>query len=149
MTISTPVTRVTNILKNAGYRELEVPFSIASIPFNFAAALVGTDKNPDLIVVIDTVQDADIRARQKIDSLGRALDVVKSRRPVTAILTGPRPSDSVIEGMGRVCRVLPIGTPTGDSADQYIQDWLAVLLPLTLPDTNKTVADTDFELISA
>jgi len=146
MTPSTPVERVVAILKEAGYRELSLPLTVASVPFDFAAALVGTNKAPDLIVVIDTLLDSDVRTQQKIDSLGRALDVTGSRRPVTAVLAGPRPLDLTIEAIGRVCRVLPVGTPTGPDANRLVQEWLAVLLPLDLPDASKAVADTDNEL---
>lgn len=146
MTPATPVERVVAILKEAGYRELSLPLTVASVPFDFAAALVGTGKTPDLIVVIDTVQDSDARARQKIDSLGRALDVAGSRRPVTAVVAGPRPPELTLEAMGRVCRVLPVGTPTGTDADRLLQEWLAVLLPLQLPNASKALADTVGEL---
>ena len=143
---ATPVQRVVAILKDAEYREISLPFTIASVPFEFAAALVGTGKAADLIVVIDTVQDSEARIRQKIDSLGRAMDVAGSRRPLTAVLAGPRPLDSTLDVIGRVCRVLPIGTPTGADADQLLHEWLAVLLPLRLPMPSDGWADTTGEL---
>jgi hypothetical protein len=146
MNPATPVERVVAILKEAGYRELKLPLMVASVPFDFAAALVGTGKASDLIVVIDTVQDSDARTRQMIDGLGRALDVAGSRQPVTAILAGPKPHDPILDAIGRVCRVLPVGTPTGADATRLLHDWLAVLLPLQLPNPIEVIADTSGEL---
>jgi hypothetical protein len=146
MSLATPVERVVEILKGAGYRQLGLPLVVASIPFDFAAALVGTGRTPDLIVVIDTMQDADSRTRQKIDSLGRAMDVAGSRRPLTAVLAGPRPADPTLTAIGRVCRVLPIGTPTGSDAERLLHEWLQVLLPLELPDTGEVGATVASEL---
>jgi hypothetical protein len=148
MTPGTPVQRIVAILKEAGYRELSVPLTVASVPFEFAAALVGTGKASDLIVVIDTVHDSDAHTRQKIDGLGRALDVAGSRKPLTAILAGPKPHDPTLDAIGRVCRVLPVGTPTGSNATRLIHDCLAVLLPLHLPDPSELTADTLGELDS-
>jgi hypothetical protein len=139
MTPSTPVERVVAILKEAGYRELSLPLTVASVPFEFAAALVGTGKSSDLIVVVDTVYDSDALTRQKIDGLGRALDVAGSRKPLTAILAGPKPHDPTLEAIGLVCRVLPVGTPTGADATR-------LLLPLQLPNPSEFTADTPGEL---
>ncbi len=146
MTPSTPVERVVAILKEAGYRELSLPLTVASVPFEFAAALVGTGKSSDLIVVVDTVYDSDALTRQKIDGLGRALDVAGSRKPLTAILAGPKPHDPTLEAIGLVCRVLPVGTPTGADATRLLHDCLAVLLPLQLPNPSEFTADTPGEL---
>jgi hypothetical protein len=146
MTLATPVERVVEILKGAGYRQLELPLVVSSVPFEFAAALVGTGRAPDLIVIIDTMLDSDARTRQKIDGLGRAMDVAGSRRPLTAVLAGPRPGDPTLSAIGRVCRVLPIGTPTGSGAERLLHDWLSVLLPLELPDPGEVGASTSNEL---
>jgi hypothetical protein len=146
MSLSTPVQRVVEIFKAAGYRQLDLPLVVASVPFDFAAALVGTGRTPDLVVVVDTMHEADIRTRQKIDGLGRAMDVAGSRRPLTAVLAGPRPAEPTLSALGRVCRVLPIGTPTGADADRLLQEWLSVLLPLNLPDAREAGATTSGEL---
>jgi len=66
---------------------------------------------------------------------------VGSRRPVTAILTGPRPDEATLESSSRVCRVLPVGTLTGNSGDLLLEEWLSVLLPLELPAQMGTAAD--------
>jgi hypothetical protein len=146
MSVATPVAKVVEVLKAAGYRQLDLPLVVASVPFEFAAALVGTGRTPDLVVVIDTMHDRDARARQKIDGLGRAMDVARSRRPLTAVLAGPRPDDATLSAIGRVCRVLPIGTPTGADADRFLHEWLSVLLPLTLPVAGDSGATSEREL---
>ncbi|MFU0507302.1 hypothetical protein [Pseudaminobacter sp. NGMCC 1.201702] len=92
-------------------------------------------------MIIDTVTEKEERARQKIGGLGRALDAVQSRRPVTAVITGPTPGKQTLESIAKVCRVLPVGTPTGPSDDSLLRDWLAVLLPLVVPDTSTIAAD--------
>jgi hypothetical protein len=135
------------ILTEAKYRPRAIPLTVASVPFSFAAVLVGTGNSPDLIVVVDTVEESDeIHLRQKINGLGRALDVAGSKRPLTAVLVGPKPSDLTLYAIGRVCRVLPVGTPTGKDADTELHDWLAVLLPLPLPDPSQAIADPQGEL---
>ena len=58
MTTATPIERVVSILTEANYRPLSRPLTVASVPFEFAAVLVGTGKAPDLIVVVDTIEDA-------------------------------------------------------------------------------------------
>lgn len=146
MTLATPVERIVAILSAAGYRQLAMPLTIASVPFDFAAALVGSGRSTDLVVVIDTVVDSVARTRQKIDGLGRAMDVAGSRRPVTAVIAGPRPPDTTLDALGRVCRVLPVGTPVGAEADTLLHQWLSVLLPLELPDPGETGGDPFAEL---
>lgn len=141
MTQSQPVTRVVAILTDARYRHLQTPITVASVPFEFAALLVGSDRANDLVVIIDTLVDSETRIRQKVEGLSRALDLVASRRPLTVVLVGPPPRPSIIEALARVSRILTVGTPTGDNADRFLMDTLAVLLPLALPDTGEAVVD--------
>lgn len=141
MTQSQPVIRVVRILTDAGYRALEMPVTVASIPFEFAALLVGSDRANDLIVVIDTLDDSEARVRQKVEALSRALDLVASRRPLTTVLVGPSPRPAIIEALARVSRVLTVGSPTGDKAALDLADTLAVFLPLGLPDASEAVTD--------
>jgi len=64
-------------------------------------------KEPDLIVVVDTAFETEERAKSRIESIARALDVVASKRPLTAILAGPRPRTSVLDaipGFAAFCR---------------------------------------------
>ena len=141
MTQSQPVTRVVDILTNAGYRQRTAPVKIASVPFEFAALLLGSDRANDLIIVIDTLVDNEARIRQKVEGLSRALDLVASRRPLTVVLVGPPPRPTIVEALARVSRVLTVGTPTGDNAGRFLADTLAVLLPLDLPDASEVVVD--------
>jgi hypothetical protein len=137
-----PVERIVSILEASNaFRRVPTPIKIGNVPFEFAAVLIGKDKNPDLIVVIDTINEDIQRTRQKIGGLGRAMDVVGSRRPVTAILTGPRPDENTLESIARVCRVLPVGTPTGNKDDEMLEDWLSVLLPLPIAPQSGITAD--------
>jgi hypothetical protein len=141
MTQNQPVTRVVQILTNAGYRHRTAPVTVASVPFEFAALLLGSDRANDLIIVIDTLVDGEARIRQKVEGLSRALDLVASRRPLTVVLVGPPPRPTIVEALSRVSRVLTVGTPTGENADRFLADALAVLLPLSLPDANEAVVD--------
>jgi hypothetical protein len=137
-----PIDRIVSILEDSkAFRQVNSPIRIGNVPFEFAAVLLGTGKNPDLVLVIDTLNENVQRTRQKIGGLGRAMDVVGSRRPVTAILAGPRPDEATLESIARVCRVLPVGTPAGTTGDRLLQDWLSVLLPLNLPSQTSLAAD--------
>ena len=60
----------------------------------------------------------------------RQLDVVRSRRPLTVVLVGPRLESTTLAALSRYARVLPIGETTDD---ENLRNWLAVLLPLKLP----------------
>jgi hypothetical protein len=121
MTPSQPVVRVTQILVTAGYRSCLMPFTVASIPFEFAALLVGSERSLDLVVVIDTLTESSTRIRQKIESLSRALDVVASRRPLTVVLVGPPPLTLILEALAKVSRVLVVGTPMVKAAQ--LKSW--------------------------
>ena len=147
MTPPTPVERIVKVLTDVGYRPLLTPLMIATVKFDIPAALVGTGPIPDLIVVLDIVQDGDNRVRQKVEGISRALDVVRSRRPLTAVLVGPRPSISVLDALSRVCRALPVGTALEAEAETSLPNWLAVLLPLRLPELSRSLADPADELV--
>jgi hypothetical protein len=131
MTATTPVERVAEILENVDYRRIPVPVTIGGIEFTFPALFVGTGLSQDLIVVVDATVEKEERILQKIEGLARVLDRLRSRRPLTTVVVGRRPSSATIDGMFRVSRVLPVGTAS-DTAN--LRDWLSVLLPLNLPD---------------
>ena len=87
------------------------------------------------------------RLVQKIQSLGRALDLAELRRSLTAILVGTELDPASSEAITRVCRVLAVGTPPEDeTVDQYLHDWLAVLLPLPVLGGVSALADWHAEL---
>src|SRR5437868_5941602 len=109
----TTVERVISVLVEAGYRELSKPLSVASLPFEFAATLVAGERALDLIVVVDMEAEKDERRlAQKVQSLAKALDVMRSRRPLTVVLAGSQPNPPSLGALKRVCRVLTVGVPT-------------------------------------
>jgi hypothetical protein len=98
--------------------------------FDFPAALLGSDRSPDLIVVVDGAVEKEARILQKVEGLARALDVMNSKRPLTLVMTGPRPLAPAMDGLARVCRVLGVGDASDADA---LRDALSVLLPLEPP----------------
>ena len=143
--------RVADILTlEGGYRSLPKPFKIGSQSFNFTHALIAGERANDLVIVIelqgDTADDAVIR---KVLALTRALDVLHSKRPVTAVLTSGQPQAGTIQSISKVCRVLSVGAPTGPDALAAVRDWLAVLLPLNQPPAVDTMLDWEADLRAA
>jgi len=145
LTARTPIDRVAEFLTSAGYRRVAAPLEIASLKFEFAAIFVGS---PDLVVVADTAFDDERRILTKVQGVARALDAVRSKRPLTAVLAGPRPSSATLESMSRVCRVLPIGTLSDEQPDVALHNWLAVLTPLKLPEPTAGIAEPLVEIAS-
>jgi hypothetical protein len=141
MTAATPVDKVVQFLETAGYRRLTMPLQIAGLDFAHSAAFVGTNPSPDLILVEDSTVETAQRILRRVEGVARALDVVRSKRPVTAVIAGPRPSAAVLDAMTKVCRVLPVGTVVDDNQETALRNWLAVLLPLTLPTPSRETAD--------
>lgn len=141
MSASTPIEGVVEILTGSGYRRLSSPLSITGLSFEFPAALIGENPSPDLVLVADTAFESDTRILRKVEGVARALDVARSKRPLTAILVGPRPTASVLDAMTKVCRVLPTGVIRPDDTSGLLQNWLAVLLPLALPEPSQNVTE--------
>ena len=65
---------------------------------------------------------------------------------MTAILASGQPSPNTLQAIGRVCRVLPVGAPSGPKAEETLRDWLAVLLPLAELEPVSALADWKTEL---
>lgn len=143
---ATPAEAITVFLEQAGYRRLPNPLKIAGLKFSVTAALVGTGTLPDLIIIADTVSDSDDRILGQLGAIARALDTVKSRRPLTAVLAGPRPTTSVMDAISKICRVLPVSSTKPEEADAAIRNWLAVLLPLNLPQAIDNIGEPMAEL---
>lgn len=140
--------RVVDILtQEGGYRPLPKPFKVGSQSFDFTHALVAGDRANDLVIVIelrgDTADDAVIR---KVLALTRALDVLRSKRPVTAVLTSGQPRADTVHSISKVCRVLSVGAPVGPDAIEAVRDWLSVLLPLAQPAAVDTMLDWEADL---
>lgn len=137
----TPVRRITALLEEVGYRSISAPLVISGLKFVFPAVLIGTEPSPDLILIADTTLEMEERLVAKIEGVARALDVARSKRPLTVVIAGPRPTSVNLEAMSRVCRVLPSGTMLDRNAEESLRNWLAVLLPLRLPETHTPVAN--------
>ena len=148
--MATILERIIGLLTTAGFRSLDTPVTIAGVKFDFDAVLVGTGSMPDLVIVVDTTIEKDEKVRTKMEAVARALDVVRSKRSLTAILAGPRPRTSALEAISKVCRVLPIGTLSGSESDEAaLKNWLAVLMPLTLPQVRDVIADPMSQLLES
>lgn len=141
MTDSTPVGRVTSALEGAGYLRLPQSLLLGGLKLDFPAAFVHQKSSTELILVADTASEDEAFLTRKMSGVARALDVSRSRRSLTLVLAGPRPKPSTLEYLGKVCRVLPIGSVTGTGADIVVHNWLAVLLPLTLPQVDGAAID--------
>lgn len=143
------ISRIASILLSANYKQLLGPFGISSVPFDFTAAFVGDEKTLELILVVDLFFESDEgRLLHKIQSLGKALDMAESRRSITTVLFGPPMDPETIQSMTKVCRVLNIGNPAeDDKLEQYLRDWLSVLLPLPILNDLNAITDWRTELL--
>jgi hypothetical protein len=73
--------------------------------------------------------------------------MMSSRRPLTLVLVGPRPDSAALRAMSRFARVLPVGEAADDAT---LQNGLAILLPLKLPEPNEARGETaSLELLEA
>lgn len=142
MTDSTPVGRVAAALEDAGYQRIANGLQVGELKFQFPAAFVKAKSSAELILVADIASESETQLTRKVNGVARALDIASSTRSLTLVVTGPRPSASALESLGRVCRVLPTGNITGDDGDQVLKNWLAVLLPLSLPKPESVVGNS-------
>lgn len=142
MTDSTPVGRIIAALEEAGYQRLADGLRVGELKFQFPAAFVKAKSSAELILVADTAFESETQLTRKVDSVARALDIARSTRSLTLVVTGPRPSDFALASLSRVCRVLPTGNITGADSSEVLKNWLAVLLPLTLPQPESVASDS-------
>jgi len=141
MIATDPVERVADFMVGHGFRRLPAPLVIDRMTFRFPAVLGGAEKSSDLILVADTVGIDNVDIVRQVEGVARALDIARSSNPLTTIIVGPRPGQIDLNAMKAVCRVLPVGTVTGDDGLRHLQNWLAVLTPLDQIDTDGVVAD--------
>lgn len=146
MTYSSSVDQVVTLLSDVGYTRLVVPFSLAGLSFDVAAAMVGTDRSSDFVIIEDTVETPPKDIQVRIESIARAMDALDSKRPITVVLVGPRPSAGELDAISRVSRALPIGTASQNDQNDVLRNWLAVLLPLPALSTGSQLADPLSEL---
>ena len=138
MTAAVPAERVADVLLKAGYRRIALPLEVAGLTFDVAGAFVGVGHSADLVVIGDMATDGERKVVQQIDGIARALDVMRSHRPLTTVIVGPRPVGKALESLGQVSRILAVEEAI-DPAD--LRDRLAILLPLELPTS--LAADRD------
>ena len=140
MTAALPAERVADVLSAAGYRRLPSPLQVAGLSFEVAAAFVGVGHSADLLVVGDMAASGERKVIQQVEGVARALDVMRSHRPLTIVIVGPRPIGKPLETLSQLGRVLAVEEAT-DPLD--LRDRLAVLLPLELPNTLRFDRDLD------
>jgi len=130
VTSALPAERVAQLLLAAGYRRLAEPLQVAGLAFSVAGAFAGGDRSADLVVIGDMATSSERGVIQQIEGIARALDVVRSHRPLTSIIVGPRPIGKALEALSQVSRVLAV-EEAGDEVE--LRDRLAILLPIELP----------------
>lgn len=130
MTAAIPAERVAAVLKDAGYRRLDAPLEIAGLVFDVAGAFVGVGHSADLVIVGDMAANGEKKVVQQIEGIARALDVMRSQRPLTSIIVGPRPVGRNLQALSQVGRILAV-EEAADPKD--LLDKLSILLPLKLP----------------
>jgi hypothetical protein len=160
MTVSALAGAIITRLEAAEYRRLPTPFQVASVRFDFTAVLQGQGgRGMDIVLIVDTSagehgDNSGARTRQRIEALGRALDVSGSHLVLTAILAGAPLRTADVEALSRLCRVLTVesihlnrsGEPATDDAMRELGDRLRILLPLTLERGQGSIADPIGEL---
>jgi hypothetical protein len=130
------------LTEEGGYRPLGKPIRIGSQTFDFTHMLVAGERANDLVIVIElTGASEDAQISRLILAFTRALDVMGSKRSVTTVLTSGQADNDLVNSISRVCRVLPVGAPSGPLAEGMVRDWLAVLLPLKSPPPVEHLAD--------
>jgi hypothetical protein len=130
MSLGMPADRVAALLVGAGYRRLDMPLLVAGLTFDVAGAFVGVGHSADLVVIGDMAADGERKVVQQIEGIARALDVMRSHRPLSTVIVGPRPIGKTLETLAQVGRILSVEEAL-DPAE--LRDQLAVLLPLELP----------------
>lgn len=132
MTTGLPAERVAALLVGAGYRKIDMPLQVAGLAFDIAGAFVGVGHSADLVLIGDMASDGERKVVQQVEGIARALDVMRSHRPLSTIIVGPRPIGKTLETLAQVGRILAVEEAL-DPAE--LRDQLAVLLPLELPAT--------------
>ncbi|MDB5620427.1 hypothetical protein [Tardiphaga sp.] len=148
-------------LKVMGYESLVTPFRVATVEFQFTAALRGRQGRAlDLVLVVDTsIGDhgdrEPERVKRRVEALSRALDVTGSRYVLTVILAGAALAGNV-DALSETCRVLNVegirlndkGQPENAEAAEALDDQIRVLLPLDLKGTGSEPAPTSLNAMA-
>ncbi|WP_182376730.1 hypothetical protein [Nocardioides sp. WS12] len=138
---------VLGVLESNGYKRLPKPLTVAGTQFEFEAAVSGTDKSQDLVIVASR-ELPPRRLLRLVAVLARSLDVMNSRRPVTVLILGSIGPTEKAE-LERHARILVLGT--NEPTIEEVRHAASVLLPLSLPSVS--VAGRDpisevFEILS-
>lgn len=136
----TPTDRIVDALLSAGYRNVS-PLELAGLSFDFPAAFLGDERSLDLVLVADLAFDEPQSLLRRVESVARALDVMRSKRPITLVLAGPKPNRDVLDAMSRVCRVLSITSGRTEDAASAVRNSLAVLMPLKVARPSAATAE--------
>lgn len=128
----TSVQDVLTVLESAGFERLPKPLTVVGTEFDFEAAAWGTNTSHDLVLV--ATDEVPLRRLQRlVAGLARSLDLAASRRPVSLVHLGGISVSDRIE-LERYARVLSIASATPEVEE--IEEAVAVLLPLTLPNAD-------------
>jgi hypothetical protein len=138
---TTTTERIVQTLESVGYKRVPPPLAIAGLTFDFQAVFLGDERSLDLILVADMAFDDQRQLLRNVEGVARTLDVIRSKRPITLVLAGPKPSGDVLEAMSRVCRVLPINSAKTEDIGSAVRNSLAVLLPLEIPNASAATAE--------
>lgn len=134
---------VLGVLESSGYERLPRPLTVAGTQFEFEAAMSGTEKSQDIVIVAAGALPLR-RLLRLVAVLARSLDVLNSKRPVTVLVLGAiGPADKA--ELERHARVLVLGTT--EPTVEEIRQAAAVLLPLNLPSVSVAGQDPIGEVI--
>ena len=124
------LTKVLEILQQAGYRIVPPPLKVVDIDFqsDFFAVLIGPQNQQSMIVVLDSSRTQIEVARRRINALVTTLDRSGSEIPLTLVLITSESDISKSAQLDTICRVIRV---TDASNPQYD---LRPLLPLALPE---------------
>lgn len=137
---------VLGVLEDAGFERLPKPLVVAGSTFDFDAVARGSGLSHDLVVVA-TELDSPRRLVRLVGGLGRALDQVESRRPVSVVVVGPALDAATTVDLERYARVLTVGSDDPEPGD--VRSAVAVLLPLALPTASSQGRDPLTEVAQA
>src|SRR5260370_41088115 len=101
MSETTPIERVAQLLVGARFKRVPTPLRIGGLELDALAAFIGEPPSPDLVVIGDTLEQTPARLQQSVEGVGRALDMMGSRRPLPLVVVGPRPESSALTSLSR------------------------------------------------
>src|SRR3546814_13353869 len=80
------------------HRDLHVlTHSFPTLRSSDLGAVVAVGHFADLVVIGDMAAQGERKVLQQVEGIARALDVMRSRRPLTTIVVGPRPVGKTLD----------------------------------------------------